>query len=142
MDHVLGYTIGIDVTMRGKGDRSRRKSYDTFTPIGPWLTTADEVSNPHDIDINLRVGGKSRQAVNTSELIRNIPEIIAYASRVMRLEPGDLIMTGAPPGVGPIRPGDAMDVVMTGLGRMTIPVDVAAEPALAASGHSEGRNWS
>jgi 2-keto-4-pentenoate hydratase/2-oxohepta-3-ene-1,7-dioic acid hydratase in catechol pathway len=121
-DHILGYLPGIDVTVRGQGDRSRRKSYDTFSPVGAWLTTADEIADPHDIDIRLTVCGELRQSVNTSTMITRIPQIIAYASRIMRLEPGDLIMTGAPPGVGPIRPGDVMEVSMSGLGQMRIPV--------------------
>jgi 2-keto-4-pentenoate hydratase/2-oxohepta-3-ene-1,7-dioic acid hydratase in catechol pathway len=136
LNHVLGYMIGIDVTVRGTGDRSRRKSYDTFTPIGPWLATADEIPDPQDIDIELSVDGVLRQSVNTGKMITSIPEIIAYASRIMRLEPGDLIMTGAPPGVGPIQAGDVMDVSMTGLGQMRIPVvkAVPPHPATAAAG--------
>lgn len=121
-DHVLGYLPGVDVTVRGPGDRSRRKSYDTFSPIGGWLTTADEIADPHDIDIRLAVHGEIRQSVNTSTMTTKIPQIVAYASRIMRLEPGDLIMTGAPPGVGPIRPGDVIEVSMTGLSEMRIPV--------------------
>lgn len=121
-NHVLGYLPGIDVTVRGPGDRSRRKSHDTFTPVGGWLTTADEIPDPHDIDIRLTVCGELRQSVNTGTMITRIPQIVAYASQVMRLEPGDLIMTGAPPGVGPIHPGDVMEVTMTGLSPMRIPV--------------------
>jgi 2-keto-4-pentenoate hydratase/2-oxohepta-3-ene-1,7-dioic acid hydratase in catechol pathway len=122
-NHILGYMPGIDVTARGPGDRSRRKSYDTFTPVGAWLTTADEIADPHDIDIRLSVHGEIRQSVNTSMMITRIPQIVAHASRIMRLEPGDLIMTGAPPGVGPIRPGDVMEVSMSGLSQLRIPVE-------------------
>jgi 2-keto-4-pentenoate hydratase/2-oxohepta-3-ene-1,7-dioic acid hydratase in catechol pathway len=126
LDHVLAYTIGLDMTVRGSGDRSRRKSYDTFTPIGPWLTTADEIADPHDLQIRLEVGGTVRQDVNTEDLTVKLPGIISYASRVMRLEPGDVILSGAPPGVGPVHAGDVMDVSITGLGRMSLPV-VAGE---------------
>lgn len=133
LNHVLGYLPGIDVTVRGPGDRSRRKSYDTFTPIGAWLTTTDEIADPHDIDIRLTVRGELRQSVNTSMMIMKIPQIVALASRIMRLEPGDLIMTGAPAGVGPIRPGDVMEISMSGLGRMRIPVREASVGAIPDS---------
>ena len=120
LDHVLGYTIGLDITVRGEGDRSRRKSYDTFSPVGPWVTTADEVGDPGDLDIHLRVNGADRQRVNTSTMLTRIPAIIARASSIMTLLPGDLVFTGAPPGVGPIPPGDVLDVTISRLGRMRL----------------------
>ena len=120
LDHVLGYTIGLDITVRGEGDRSRRKSYDTFSPVGPWVTTADEVGDPGDLDIHLRVNGADRQRVNTSTMLTRIPAIIARASSIMTLLPGDLVFTGAPPGVGPIHPGDVLDVTISRLGRMRL----------------------
>jgi 2-keto-4-pentenoate hydratase/2-oxohepta-3-ene-1,7-dioic acid hydratase in catechol pathway len=122
LDHVLGYTIGLDITVRGEGDRSRRKSYDTFSPVGPWVTTADEVGDPGDLDIHLRVNGADRQRVNTSTMLAKVPAIIARASSIMTLLPGDLIFTGAPPGVGPIHPGDVLDVAISRLGRMRLVV--------------------
>ncbi|KRV50456.1 hypothetical protein AQ490_15335 [Wenjunlia vitaminophila] len=128
MSHVLGYLIGLDMTVRASGDRSRRKSHDTFTPLGPWLTTADEVPDPHDIEIELRVGSEVRQKVNTAALLTRVDRIVNYASTCMRLEPGDVIMTGAPPGVGPVEDGDVLDVSMTGLGRMHVPVRAATHP--------------
>ncbi|MBX5490822.1 MAG: fumarylacetoacetate hydrolase family protein [Chloroflexi bacterium] len=124
--HVLGYTIGLDMTVRGTGDRSRRKSYDTFTPLGPWLVTADEIADPHALHIHLTVNGTTRQDVNTRDMVVKIPGIIAYASSVMRLEPGDVILTGAPPGVGQVRPGDVLETRIAGIGRMRQTV-VAAE---------------
>lgn len=78
------------MTVRGPGDRSRRKSYDTFTPIGPWLTTTDEIPDPHALRIHLSVNGEDRQDVVSSEMIVDIPNIVAYASEIMRLEPGDM----------------------------------------------------
>jgi 2-keto-4-pentenoate hydratase/2-oxohepta-3-ene-1,7-dioic acid hydratase in catechol pathway len=126
LDHVLGYTIGLDMTVRGQGDRSRRKSYDTFTPLGPWIVTADEVPDPHALEIRLTVGGRERQHVNSGDMVTRIPGIIAYASRIMRLEPGDVLLTGAPPGVGQVLDGDVMDTTITGLGRLRIPVRTAA----------------
>jgi 2-keto-4-pentenoate hydratase/2-oxohepta-3-ene-1,7-dioic acid hydratase in catechol pathway len=122
LDHVLGYTIGLDITVRGDGDRSRRKSYDTFSPVGPWVTTADEVGDPGDLDIHLRVNGADRQRVNTSTMLTKVPAIIAHASSIMTLLPGDLVFTGAPPGVGPIHPGDVLDVAISRLGRMRMSV--------------------
>jgi 2-keto-4-pentenoate hydratase/2-oxohepta-3-ene-1,7-dioic acid hydratase in catechol pathway len=121
-DHILGYCIGLDITVRGRGDRSRRKSYDTFSPIGPWITTADEVGDPTQLEIRLEIGGNVRQDARTRDMLVNIPGIIGYASEVMTLNPGDLIFTGAPAGVGEIHPGDVMDTVITHLGRMRIPV--------------------
>jgi 2-keto-4-pentenoate hydratase/2-oxohepta-3-ene-1,7-dioic acid hydratase in catechol pathway len=122
LDHVLGYLVGLDMTVRGDGDRSRRKSYDTFTPLGPWLTTADEVADPQALDIRLEVGGALRQKATTGEMLVSIAGIVAYASSVMRLEPGDVILTGAPPGVGEVHPGDRIEASITGLG--TLGVDV------------------
>lgn len=123
LDHVLGWTILLDVTERGHGDRSRRKSYDGFTPIGPWVTTADEVANWRDLRIELRLNGEVRQDVKAGEMLVPVPDIIAHASSIMTLYPGDVIATGAPPGVGKIEPGDVVDVEITGLGGMTIHVD-------------------
>src|SRR3990172_1334928 len=122
LSHVLGYTILIDVTLRGEGDRSRRKSYDGFTPMGPWLVSADEIGDPQDLDIRLWVDGTLRQSVNTRDMLVKIPGIISYVSSVMTLNPGDVITTGAPPGVGEIRPGQIMTVEIEKIGRMEIPI--------------------
>ncbi|HEX6471293.1 MAG TPA: fumarylacetoacetate hydrolase family protein [Streptosporangiaceae bacterium] len=122
LDHVAGYTLGLDITVRSEGDRSRRKSYDTFSPLGPWLVTADEVGDPGDLDILLSVNGAERQHVHTSTMITKVPAIVAYASSVMTLLPGDLIFTGAPPGVGPIRPGDELVTSITRIGTMRLRV--------------------
>lgn len=122
LDHVFGYTILVDVTVRGDGDRSRRKSYDGFCPIGPWVVTADEVGDPHALHINLRINGEQRQDVNSGEMLTKIPAIIAFASGVMTLFPGDVITTGSPAGVGKIVDGDTMEVEIEKIGRMTINV--------------------
>jgi len=119
LDHVLGYTILIDVTVRGEGDRSRRKSYDTFTPIGPYLVTADEIGDPHALRIELWVNDQKRQDVNSGEMLVKIPEMIAYASRVMTLCPGDVFTTGSPAGVGQIHDGDTLVTQISKIGRMT-----------------------
>lgn len=122
LDHVLGYTIALDVTLRGPGDRSRRKSYDTFTPIGPWITTTDEVEDWRSLVIDVRVNGVSRQHVTAGDMLHGIPELISYTSGIMRLEPGDVILTGAPPGVGAIHPGDVVEVSISQLGTLTMEV--------------------
>ena len=121
--HVLGYTIGLDITVRGAADRSRRKSYDTFAPLGPWVTTADEVGDPAGLEIDLvRNGHERRQHSRTRDLITPVPEIVSYASQAMTLLPGDLIFTGAPPGVGPIYPGDVLETTISRIGSMTVNV--------------------
>jgi 2-keto-4-pentenoate hydratase/2-oxohepta-3-ene-1,7-dioic acid hydratase in catechol pathway len=122
LDHVFGYTIGLDITVRAEGDRSRRKSYDSFSPLGPWITTADEAGDPATFDIDLTCNGEARQHVNTSSLITPVPDIVAYASQMMTLLPGDVIFTGAPPGVGPIAPGDVLDARISRLGALHIAV--------------------
>jgi 2-keto-4-pentenoate hydratase/2-oxohepta-3-ene-1,7-dioic acid hydratase in catechol pathway len=123
LDHVVGYTIGLDITVRSAADRSRRKSYDTFAPLGPWVTTADEAGDPAGFEIDLvRNGDDHRQHVHTRDLITPVPEIVSYASRMMTLLPGDLIFTGAPAGVGPIGAGDVLETRISALGAMTVRV--------------------
>jgi 2-keto-4-pentenoate hydratase/2-oxohepta-3-ene-1,7-dioic acid hydratase in catechol pathway len=122
MDAVLGFTAGLDITVRSAADRSRRKSYDTFSPLGPWLVTTDEVGDGSDLDITLTCGGDVRQAVNTRDLLTPVPHIVAYASTVMTLLPGDVLFTGAPPGVGPITPGEKLEMTISRLGSMAVTV--------------------
>jgi 2-keto-4-pentenoate hydratase/2-oxohepta-3-ene-1,7-dioic acid hydratase in catechol pathway len=122
LSHLLGYTIGLDITVRGAADRSRRKSYDTFSPLGPWLVTLDEAGDAGDLEIELECNGARRQKVNTSELLMPVPDLVAYASSVMTLLPGDVIFTGAPSGVGPIAPGDTLHTRITRLGDMELRV--------------------
>ena len=119
---MLGYTIGLDMTVRGDGDRSRRKSYDTFTPMGPWLVTADEIVDPNKLDVRLEVDGCVRQQANTSDMLVDVAGIIAYTSTVMRLDPGDVILTGAPPGVGEVHTGEIMVSEISEIGTMRNPV--------------------
>jgi 2-keto-4-pentenoate hydratase/2-oxohepta-3-ene-1,7-dioic acid hydratase in catechol pathway len=119
LDHVLGYTIGLDVTVRSEGDRSRRKSYDTFSPVGPWITTRDEAPPPGGFQIDLVVNGdEHRQHVSTATMRTPVSAIISYASRMMTLLPGDLIFTGAPPGVGPVHAGDVLQSRISHIGEM------------------------
>lgn len=122
LEHVLGYTLLIDVTQRGKGDRSRRKSYDGFAPVGPWIVTADEAPPWQDITIRMRLNGEVRQDVRAGDMLVGIPEIIEHASAIMTLEPGDVVTTGAPPGVGALSPGDHVTVEGGGIGNLEVDI--------------------
>lgn len=122
LDHVLGYAPVLDVTVRSGEDRSTRKSFDTFTPFGPWVTTADEVPDPGALDLRCWVDGELRQHASTADLIYGVAELIAYTSHVMTLHPGDLIATGTPAGVGPIAAGQRVAVEIGGLGRLEVGV--------------------
>ncbi|MHC4447298.1 MAG: fumarylacetoacetate hydrolase family protein [Planctomycetota bacterium] len=122
MDHVLGYAIGLDMTVRGTEERSLRKSIDSYSVIGPWLVTADEIPEPGSLDLELKVNGETRQKSNTRYLIFDIPRLIEYASAFYTLHPGDIIMTGTPEGVGPVVPGDVIEVEIEAVGRMQVAV--------------------
>jgi 2-keto-4-pentenoate hydratase/2-oxohepta-3-ene-1,7-dioic acid hydratase in catechol pathway len=124
MRHVFGYTGVMDVTVRGDEDRSTRKSFDTFTPVGPVLVTADEIPDPHALRLQLWVNGERRQDGNTRDMIWNVPKLVEYASHVMTLNPGDLLSTGTPDGVGPLAPGDQVTMEVDGVGRMSVKVEL------------------
>lgn len=132
LDYIFGYCVGLDMSVRGTEDRSWRKSYDTFTVLGPYLVTADEVIDPANLDLSLEVNGVKRQSSNTKALIFNIPKLISYASAGYRLYPGDVIMTGTPDGVGPVVDGDIMTCRATDLGVMKVQV-VSADRLIAQS---------
>ena len=122
LEHVAGYAIGLDMTIRGTEDRSYRKSLDGFTVLGPWLVTPDEVPDPDNLDVRLRVGNETRQESNTKYLIFGVRKLIAYASEAYTLYPGDIILTGTPEGVGPVKPGDTMHCWIERIGEMTVGV--------------------
>ena len=122
LDYVAGYTIGLDITIRGTEDRSYRKSLDTHSVLGPWLVTADEFGDPADVDFELKIDGVSRQKANTRDLIFSVRKLIAHASEAYTLYPGDVIMTGTPEGVASIKAGDVMDCWMERIGKMAVPV--------------------
>jgi 2-keto-4-pentenoate hydratase/2-oxohepta-3-ene-1,7-dioic acid hydratase in catechol pathway len=126
MRYVFGYAVALDVTVRGGEERSQRKSYDTFTPLGPWLTTADEVSDPDGLAIRLWLNGDLRQDGSTAQMILGIAELIEYTSDVMTLYPGDVISTGTPDGMGPLADGDTVIAEVEAVGRMTLRVRAAA----------------
>ncbi|MEN9769622.1 MAG: hypothetical protein RLZZ180_1252 [Pseudomonadota bacterium] len=122
LSHVAGYMIGLDMTIRGTEDRSFRKSLDTFTVLGPWLVTADELGDPSQLDLEITVNGEPRQKSNTALLIWNVQKLIAYASQAYTLYPGDVIMTGTPEGVAPVVPGDTMHARIERIGQMKVKV--------------------
>jgi 2-keto-4-pentenoate hydratase/2-oxohepta-3-ene-1,7-dioic acid hydratase in catechol pathway len=123
LDHVLGYTICNDVTVRDlqkkDGQFTRAKGFDTFCPVGPWIVTP---LDPSRLRLTTRQNGVVKQDSSTSDLIFSVARIIAVASRVMTLEPGDLITTGTPSGVGPITPGDLIEIEIEGIGTLANPV--------------------
>jgi len=122
MDSIAGYAIGLDMSVRGTQDRSFRKSADTYTVLGPWLVTRDEIPDPGRLDLQIRINGEVRQKSNTRYLIYDVPRLIEYASSVYTLHPGDIILTGTPEGVGPVRDGDVMVAEIEGIGTMSVAV--------------------
>jgi len=143
LDYVLGYTCFNDISARdfqfADGQWQRGKSCDTFAPMGPTIVTADTVPDPHKLSIKLVLNGKTMQDSNTDQFIFGVPELIEFLSQTITLEPGDVIATGTPPGVGfarkpPVflKPGDKMEVVIESVGWLNNPV-VAAGEAFATS---------
>ena len=108
LDHVACYCLGLDMTVRGREDRSFRKSVDGYAVAGPWMVTADEIPDPDKLPLSLDVNGERRQNSNTADLIYNCRRLIEFASSFYTLYPGDLIYTGTPEGVGPVKPGDTI----------------------------------
>jgi 2,4-diketo-3-deoxy-L-fuconate hydrolase len=122
LDIVAGYAIGLDNTVRGMEDRSLRKSLDSYAVLGPWMTTADEIGDPDDLDFSISVNGEVRQNSNTKYLIFNCRKLIEYASKFYTLYPGDILMTGTPQGVGPIERGDRLVCKVDIIGQMEVEV--------------------
>ncbi|MEF2070428.1 fumarylacetoacetate hydrolase family protein [Consotaella aegiceratis] len=128
LDYVAGYTLGNDLTERNfqlqrSGQWVKGKSHDTFAPLGPWLVTKDEMPNLDDITLRLEVNGVEQQVGHTGEMVFNVPYLVSYISRFMRLEPGDVVFTGTPGGVGLsydpprfLKAGDRIHLSGTGLG--------------------------
>jgi 2-keto-4-pentenoate hydratase/2-oxohepta-3-ene-1,7-dioic acid hydratase in catechol pathway len=118
LEHVKGFTCLDDVTARDIQRRekvyARAKGFDTFCPVGPWLET--EIADPQALELELRVNGEVRQTGSTADMIFPVAEVIAFISHIMTLYPGDLVTTGTPPGVGPLRPGDRVEVEIAGIG--------------------------
>jgi 2,4-diketo-3-deoxy-L-fuconate hydrolase len=123
--YVAGYCIGLDITVRGTEDRSFRKSIDTYTVLGPWLVTADEIEDPSVLDLSITVNGEPRQKANTRDLILGVAELIELATSFYTLHPGDVLLTGTPEGVAPIRAGDTMHAYVERIGEMDVKVRAA-----------------
>jgi 2-keto-4-pentenoate hydratase/2-oxohepta-3-ene-1,7-dioic acid hydratase in catechol pathway len=119
---VAGYCIGVDFTLRGEEDRGLRKSLDGYTTLGPWLTTPDEAGDIGDLRISLAVNGTQRQGGRTADMMHGVAEIIACASRYFPLLPGDVILTGTPPGAGPVAAGDVLHCAIQNLGEISVAV--------------------
>ena len=122
MAHVAAYSLSLDMTLRGPEFQCFRKSIDSYAVLGPWLVTADEVPDPGQLDLWLQVNGQTRQQANTRDLIFDVPRLIEFASSFYTLQPGDVIMTGTPEGVGPVVPGDWIEAGVQGLGSLAMRV--------------------
>jgi 2-keto-4-pentenoate hydratase/2-oxohepta-3-ene-1,7-dioic acid hydratase in catechol pathway len=126
-EYVLGYTIANDVTARDlqfrDGQWTRGKGFDTFCPLGPWIDTEFD---PTDALVTCQVNGEMRQMASTRDMIFNVVQLVAFVSSVMTLEPGDVLLTGTPAGVGPLKSGDVVDISIDGLGKLSNPVRAEA----------------
>jgi 2-keto-4-pentenoate hydratase/2-oxohepta-3-ene-1,7-dioic acid hydratase in catechol pathway len=122
LDYVFGYLGLLDITVRGEGDRSRRKSYRGFTPVGPWIVLREEVPDPQNLDIKLWVNDELRQDANTGDMIETLAEVIEYASYCYTLMPGDIVTTGSPDGVAPIKEEDVLKIEIERIGSFTVDV--------------------
>ena len=122
LDYVAGYCIGLDMTIRGPEERSLRKSPDSYCVLGPWLVTKDEIPDPGSLHISISVNGEKRQDAHTSDLILSVAQLIEWGSSFYTLHPGDVILTGTPQGVGPVKPGDVMVASVQGVGAMRVDV--------------------
>jgi 2-keto-4-pentenoate hydratase/2-oxohepta-3-ene-1,7-dioic acid hydratase in catechol pathway len=120
LSYVAGYSIGLDISIRGSEDRSFRKSPDSYSVLGPWLVTADEIADPGELDLQLTVNDQLRQDSNTKYMILGVPELIELASAFYTLQPGDLLFTGTPEGVSPIQAGDRIVATIDKIGSMSV----------------------
>ena len=122
LDCIAGYCIGLDMTIRGPEERSLRKSPDSYCVLGPWLVTRDEVPDSGQIGVKITVNGQVKQDAHTSDLILSVAQLVEWGSAFYTLHPGDVILTGTPQGVGPVRPGDTMVATIERVGSMTVAV--------------------
>jgi len=122
LDYVAGYCIGLDITLRGPEDRSFRKSIDTYSVLGPWMVTADEIPDPDALQLKIAVNGEGRQDANTRDMVYSVRRLIEFSSAFYTLHPGDVVYTGTPEGVGPIRPGDLLTAEIERIGKMDVRV--------------------
>jgi 2-keto-4-pentenoate hydratase/2-oxohepta-3-ene-1,7-dioic acid hydratase in catechol pathway len=122
LDIIAGYAVGLDITVRGPEDRSFRKSLDTYTVVGPWMTSADEIPDPQALTMSLKLNGVTRQHTRLADMITDVRGLIAYASAFATLNPGDMIFTGTPSGIDPIGHGDVIVAEIDAIGRMQVEV--------------------
>ena len=127
LDHVWGYAIGLDMTVRGPELQCFRKSIDTYSVLGPWIVSRDEIADPNSLDLSIKVNGEVRQKSNTRYLVYDVQRLIEFASSMYTLYPWDIIMTGTPAGVGPVKPGDVLTAEIESIGRF----DIRVAPAYA-----------
>jgi 2-keto-4-pentenoate hydratase/2-oxohepta-3-ene-1,7-dioic acid hydratase in catechol pathway len=127
LEHVCAYAIGLDMTVRGPELQCFRKSIDTYAVLGPWLVTPDEVGDPNNLDLSIAVNGETRQSSNTRFLVYDVERLIEFGSSMYTLYPGDIIMTGTPAGVSPVKPGDTLHAYVEGVGE----ADIRIAPAYA-----------
>jgi 2-keto-4-pentenoate hydratase/2-oxohepta-3-ene-1,7-dioic acid hydratase in catechol pathway len=120
LDYIAGYCIGLDMTIRGPEERSLRKSPDSYCVLGPWIVTPEELGDPGALRLTLSVNGEPRQNAATSELILGVAELVAWGSSFYTLHPGDVLLTGTPQGVGPVKPGDVMAASIERIGSMRV----------------------
>lgn len=125
MQYVAGYCIGLDMTIRGPEERSLRKSPDSYCVLGPWLVTREEIADPGRLSLSIKVNDQVRQDAHTSDLILGVDQLIEWASSFYTLHPGDVLLTGTPQGVGPVRPGDVMTATIERIGAMRVAVSAA-----------------
>ena len=122
LDYIAGYCIGLDMTIRGPEERSLRKSPDSYCVLGPWIVTPEELGNPGALRLALSVNGEPRQDATTSDFILGVAELVAWGSSFYTLHPGDVLLTGTPQGVGPVKPGDVMAASIERIGSMRVQV--------------------
>ena len=122
LQHVAGYAVALDITPHGKEERSLRKSCATYTVLGPWLVTADEIADTTNLDLHLDLNGERKQQGNTRQMIRDVAAMIEYASSFYTLYPGDIFLSGTPGGVGPMKPGDDIVATIEKIGTMKVSV--------------------
>jgi 2-keto-4-pentenoate hydratase/2-oxohepta-3-ene-1,7-dioic acid hydratase in catechol pathway len=131
--------MGLDMSLRGKEDRSFRKSLDSYTVIGPWLVTADEIPHPENLALEIRVNGEIKQKSRTSEQLAPMKALISWASMWYTLYPGDIIMSGTPEGISQVQDGDVLDCTIEKVGTMRVKVRASKTTTTVAgwalSGH-------
>ena len=122
LSHVFGYSIGLDMSLRGPEPASARKSIDSYAVLGPWITTADEIPDPDNVATRLYVDGEILQDASTSQLAFGVRQLIAHTSSYFTLYPGDVILAGTAASFAPIHPGSVMTADFSGIGRMDVAV--------------------